>query len=107
MHVGMEKAVAQRMAQKRLDQIGGDGPQIVTCRSERGDVVHLDTVDPLHGEHVAAGTLPVHRRHAKAGIVLRVFAKLGKSCPFEPQVHLDAGGLRQRFGNLHGAQPPA
>ena len=97
MHVGVEEAVAQRMAQEGLDQRGGDRLEVVAGRAQALDVGHLDAVDPLHGEHVAAGALPVDGRHAEAGIVARVLAELGKGGRLQPQVHLDLGGLGERL----------
>ena len=106
MHVGMEEAVAQRVAQERLDQVGGDRLQVVAGRLEGGDVVHLDAVDPLHGQDIASGALPVHGRHAKAGVAPGVLAELRKGCRLEPQVHFDPGGLRQCLRHLDRPQPP-
>ena len=69
------------------------------------DIGHLDAVDPLQGQHVAAGALPVDRRHAEAGIVRGVLAEFGKRGSLQPQVHLDLGGLGERLRHLDRAQP--
>ena len=68
MHVGMEEAVAQRMAQEGLDQLRGDALEVVAGGAHGLDVRHLDAVDPLHRDDVAAGSLPVHPGHAETGI---------------------------------------
>ena len=75
MHVGVEEAVAQSMAQEGLHQVRGDRLEVVAGVAQAFDVVQLDAVDPLHGEHVAAGALPVDGRHAEAGIVLACFRR--------------------------------
>ncbi len=74
MHVGVEEAVAQRVAQERLDEVGGDRLQVVAGGAQRLDVGQLDAVDPVHGEHVAAGALPVDRRARGSRDRLRVFS---------------------------------
>ena len=74
-HVGVEEAVAQGVAQERLDQrarqrwriepeFGRDAPG-----SASGDAV-----DPLHRHHFARRAVPVDRRRAKVGIVAARFS---------------------------------
>ncbi len=103
----MEEAVAQRMAQEGLDQRVGKRVEIVAGGAQAVDVGHLDAVDPLHGDHVAAGALPIDRRHAEAGILLGVFGDFGKGGGLEPQIHLDLGGLLERLRDLDRPQAAA
>ena len=98
MHVGMEEAVAQRMPEKRLNEVAGNRLEVVASGGKASQIVHLDAVDPLHGDHIAAGPLPVDRGHAEAWIVSGVLAELGKCCRLQPHIHLDPGCLRQRLG---------
>ena len=48
MHVGVEEAVAQRVAQEGLHQVGGDRLEVVAGGAQGLDVRHLDAVDPFH-----------------------------------------------------------
>ena len=104
MHVGMEEAVAQCVAQEGLDQQRADGRKIVASGGEALKIVHLDAVDPFHRQHIAARALPIDRGNAEARIVFGVVAQLRQSRRFEPQVHFDAGGLGQRLGHFHRLQ---
>jgi hypothetical protein len=100
----MEEAVAQCVAQEGLDEVRRDQLQIVTGGAHAFQVVHLDAVDPLHGEHVASGALPIDGRYAKTRIVFRVLAEFGKGGGLQPQIHFDLGGFRERLRDLHGPQ---
>src|SRR5204863_8744369 len=48
MHVGMEKAVAQRMAQKTLDHLAAEFGQVDMRLFEPDVIVERDAVDPFH-----------------------------------------------------------
>ncbi len=104
MHIGMEEAVAQRMAQEGLDQRFGKLAKVETRCFKRGNIRHLDTVDPFERQHVTTGALPIHLRNAETFIALDVFGDFGKRCRFKTQIHLDAGRLLQRLDDLDGAQ---
>jgi hypothetical protein len=106
MHVGMEETVAQRMAQEGLDQRVGKRVEIVAGGLQPLDIGHLDAVDPLHRDDVAAGALPVDLGTRKPGSS-RVFGDLRKRCRFQAQVHLDLGRLLQSLRDLHRPQPAA
>ncbi len=106
-HVGMEEAVAQRMAQEGLDQRVGEPVEIVSCGAQALDIRHLDAVDPFHGDDVATGSLPIHRRDPEAGVLLGVLGDFGKGRRLEPQIHLDLGRLLERLRHLDRAQAPA
>ena len=89
MHVGVEEAVAQRMAQEGLDHRAAERLQVEALGLERGAVVERHAVDPFQRQHVARGAVPVDRRHAEIRIVLGVLRHLGERGGLEPQVHLD------------------
>ena len=77
MHVGVEETVAQRVAQERLDQRRGDRLEVVAGIAQARDIGHLDALDPVHGDDVAPGALPVDRGNAEARIVARVLGEFG------------------------------
>ena len=81
MHVGMEEAVAQRVAQKTLDHLAPEIGQVDLRLLEPRVVVQRDAVDPLHRQHVMGGAVPVDRRHAKIRIVAGVLRHLGQARP--------------------------
>ncbi len=84
MHVGMEEAVAQRVAQEGLDEVGGDRLEIVAggASAATSDIL----MPSIHSS--VSTSRPVRTQstdgHAEAGIVLGVLAKLGKGCGLEP-----------------------
>ena len=88
MHVGMEEAVAQRVAQKALDHLAAEIGQVDLRLLQPRVVVERDAVDPFHGQHVVGGAVPVDRRHAEIRIVARVLRHLGQRRRFQPQIHL-------------------
>ena len=65
MHVGVEEAVAQRVAQEGLDHRAGEVLEVEALGFELGAVVQRRAVDPVERQHVLGGAVPVHRRHAE------------------------------------------
>ena len=106
MHVGVEEAVAQRVAQKTLDHLAAEIGQVDLRLCEPRMIVQRDAVDPLHRQHVVRGAVPVDRRHAKIRIVARVLRHLRQRSGFQPQVHLHRDRARHRVDDLDQAQPP-
>ena len=106
MHVGMEKAVAQGVAQKGLNEICGQHIKIMTCGLDCLDVGQLDAIDPIHGNAIATGQFPVDGGNAETGIIFGVFAQFGKSGRLKAQIHFDLGGLGQHVCHCHRSQPP-
>lgn len=107
MHVGMEKAIAQRVAQERLDKRVCKAVEIMSGSAQRIDIGHLDAIDPLHGDDVATGALPIDFRDAEAFVACGVLCNFRQCRGFQPEVHLDPGRLLQRLRHLDRAQPPA
>ena len=110
MHVGVEEAVAQRVAQEGLDHRARQRLEIEAGGVEPRAVGERDAVDPVEREHGARGAVPVDRRHAEIGIVAGVLRHLGERGGFEPQVHLDgdrcgAGCRRRRSGAAAAPRP--
>ena len=61
MHVGVEEAVAQRVAQEILDHGAAERRQVEALGCERGVVVERRAVDPFQRQHLARGAVPVDR----------------------------------------------
>ena len=62
MHVGVEEAVAQRVAQEGLDHRAAERLEVEALGFEPGAVGERRRLDPFEREHVARGAVPVHRR---------------------------------------------
>ena len=95
MHVGVEEAVAQRVAQEGLDHACGRAP---AGRSPRASSAarSCSGVPSIHSSvsTSARGAVPVDRRHAEVRIVLGVLRHLGERGGLEPQVHLERDRAR-------------
>ena len=106
MHVGVEEAVAQRVAQEGLDHRVRQVLEVEALGLERRAVVQRRAVDPFQRQHVLGGAVPVDRRHAEVGIGLGVLRHLGQRGGFEPQIHLERDRAAQGRDGLDHAQPP-
>ena len=105
MHVGVEEAVPDRVAQEGLDDRAAERGPVVAGGLDRREVAEADAVDPLRREHVAGGQVPFGPRHPEAGIVPGVLGELRQGRRLEPQVHLDRDRAREGLDDLLGAQP--
>ena len=105
MHVGVKEAVAQGMAQERLNERPPERRRIETQLGEAPRIAERRAVDPLHRQRFARRAIPVDLGRAKAGIVREVLGKLRGRRRFKPQVHLDTHAARQRLDNFDEAQP--
>ena len=105
MHVGVEEAVADRLAQERLDHGPGQRGPVVTGGVDSGETVERDRVDPLRRQHVAPGQLPVGLRDAKIGVAGRVLGELGQGGRLEAEVDLDRDRAGERLGDLGRPEP--
>ena len=106
MHVGVEEAVAQRVAQKGLDQGAGEKGQIEAFGLQPRPVGQRRRVDPFQRQDFLAGAVPVNTRHAEIRIgfgVLRHFRQRGG---FQAEIHFDHDGTAQRIDDFDDAEPP-
>ena len=87
-HVGMEEAVADGVAEEALDHRIAERHEVEALLLEAVDRGDGRTVDPLGGEHVPRRALPVDLGHAEAGIVPRVLRHFGECRCLHPQVEL-------------------
>ena len=104
-HVGMEEAVAQRVAQERLHHGAGEMLQVEALGLQRGAIVERRALDPFERQHVFRGAVPIDRRHAEIRIGFRVLGKFRQRRGFEPQIHFDGDRTRERVDHLDEAQP--
>ena len=100
MHVGVEIAVADGVAQEGLDHRAPERHPVEARRLDCRQIVEADAVDPGGGEHVAGGQVPFRLRHAEIRIVLGVLRQLRDGGGLEPQIHLDGDGAGQRLHDL-------
>ena len=107
MHVGVEEAVAQGVAQERLDELAAERADVEALRRQPLGIAERRAVDPFHRQHFARGAVPVDRRRAKIGVVLEVLAIFGGRGGLQAKIHLHAHRARQRLDDLHRPQPLA
>ena len=106
MHVGMKKAVAQRMAQEGLNHRAREALEIQPTGFKQSAVGQWRRVDPFEREHIARGAVPIHRGDAEVGIVAGVLRHLRERRRLETQVHLERDRPTQRLDHLDESQSP-
>ena len=106
MHVGVKEAVAQRMAQKGLDQGACELPQVESLGLQARAVGQRRGVDPFQRQHVLGGAVPIDRRHAEIRIVLGVLGHFRKRRRFQAEIHFDHDRTAQRIDDFDQPQPP-
>ena len=77
MHIGMKKAVAQRLGEKGAHQRQGDLFGIMARGAQGRGVADGRAVDPFAGENPRRGARPVHMRHAEFGVAAGGVIKFG------------------------------
>ncbi len=107
MHVGMEKAVAQRLGEETAHQGQRDaswdhGPR----RAPGRGIADRRAVDPFAGEHPRRGARPIHMRHAEFGVAAGAIIKLGCRRRFHAQVQFQRHRSGQGLDQRDNAQPP-
>ena len=104
-HVRMEKAIADRVAQKALDHGIAKLDEIEPLRAKRIHISDWRSVNPLGGQHVPAGPLPIDLWHAKVRVIPGVLRHLGKGCGLHAQVEFLLHGLLEHVHCGNRSQP--
>ena len=106
MHVGVEKAVAQRLGEEIAHHHHRHGARIMAGGGDGRGIAHRNAVDPFAGQHTGGGAAPVDMRHAELLLAAGALIEFGGRRRFHAQVQLQRHRLRQ--GRDHGdqAQPP-
>jgi hypothetical protein len=105
-NTGVKEAVAQSVAQEGLDHRAGEMLQVEALGLQPRLVVERRAVDPVEGQHVPGGAVPVHGGNAEVGIAAGVVGHLGERRSLQPQVHLDRNRAAQGVHRLDHAKPP-
>ena len=104
MHVGMEEAVAQRVAQEGLHHRAAELLEVEALRHQRLAIGKARALHPFERQHVAGRAVPVDAGNAEIRVVARVLGHLGERGGFEPQVHLQRDGARERVHDVEHPQ---
>src|SRR6516164_6334338 len=96
MHIGVEKAVAQGMAQKALNDFAAELRQVKAPRSQSTVIVETDAINPLERQHFSRGAVPIDSRHAEIGVLARVFCHLGSGSRFQSEIHFNRNRASER-----------
>ena len=107
MHVGMEKAVAQRLGQKAAHQSQRDLLGIVTggAQQRRRSRIGMPSIHSLVSTR-AEVRRPVHMRHAEFGVAAGALVKLRRRRRFHAQIQFQRHRGRQGLDQRDEAQPP-
>ena len=106
MHVGVKEAVAQRVAEKCLDQRAGELRQVEALGDETCAVRQRRGVDPFQRQDFLGGAIPIDRRHAEIRIVLGVLGHFRERRRLEAEIHFDRDRAAQRVDDFDEPQPP-
>ena len=89
MHVGVEEAVAERVAEERLDEARGEQLPVMAGGGDRVEIGELDPVDPFERQDVPGGEIPFDLRNAKAAVAGGGLGHFRQGRGFQAEVHLD------------------
>ena len=106
MHVGMKEAVAQRVAEKGLDQRAREPRQVEAFRDQARAVRQRRRVDPFQREDFFGGAVPVYGRDAEIRIVLGVLGHFRERRGLQAEVHLHRDRAPQGVDHFDQPQPP-
>ncbi len=90
-HVGVEEALGNGLAQEGVDQPRGNGLEVVARRDQRLAVTHLDALDPVERHHPAIGAVPVDAGDDIAGDGGHGLGQLGGGGGLAAQIQLADG----------------
>ena len=76
MHVGVEKAVAQRLREEHLDRVGRQPLDVDAGLAHALDLADRHAVDALHDQHGLGAEIPGHLGDAQHPRALEVAAQL-------------------------------
>ena len=106
MHVGVKEAVAQRMAEKGLNQRPGELPQVEAFGQQPRPVRQRRRIDPFQRQHLLGGAVPVHTGDAKIRIVFGVLGHFRERRGLQAKVHLDRDRAPQGVDHFDETKPP-
>ena len=105
MHVGVEEAVADGVAQETLEELARQFLAVEPGRVERREVADRDALDPAGGEHCLGGVVPADVRDDEALVLFGVLLELGNGGRFEPQVEFEPGRPVEGLDHIGRPQP--
>ena len=103
-HVGVEKSIADGMAQKTLDDAVAEADEIIALGPQRFDVGQAHAVDPFRCQHPLRGSGPVDFWQAETRIVFGVASHLHQRRGLHAEIKLQLHGLFQHVDGGDGAQ---
>ena len=104
MHVGVEKAVAHRVAQEAADHRQSESLEIEPASGERRVIADRRAVDPFERQHALGGAPPVDGRGANAFAGLDIVGHFRNGRGLEPQIHFEIGRMLQVADDGDGFQ---
>jgi len=104
MHVCMEEAVRDRLAQEGADYRLGELVHVMAGGDQRGAVRQFDAIEPFERHHLTGGPLPIDRGDEIMRLGGHVLRQLGGRGGFAAQVELARGPALEGLDDEAGAQ---
>ena len=93
-HIGVEEIVVKDLLEKYLHPTGGEFFQINPRSGQGVDIVHRQTADPLHHQHINTGVVPVNFGNIEIVVAVKITPNLVGIGGFADHVELiENGGL--------------
>jgi len=99
-HVGMEKSVPHRSAQKGLDDVAAKVLQIIAFAGERLDVGQGCSIDPFERQHLFRSPVPIDSRDPQIRILGNVLGKFRSRGRFQTEIPFPSDGAGERINDL-------
>ncbi len=104
MHVGVEETVAKRLGEKNLDPVVGKLLHVHAGGAQGLDLADRNSVDALHGQHLAPGQIPVDLRNVQQRGTFEVGLEAAGIAGLVAQIEFLVNGAVELVDHLHRPQ---
>src|SRR5262245_6660405 len=106
MLVAMKKTVAESLLEEDRRGARQNEIDIVSCRNQRGTIVHATAGQPLLGQHAPCAARPIDLRPTVSWILGASLHQLIGGGSFKPQIHLELDLAGEALDRGDGAKTP-
>ncbi len=106
MHIGMEIAITQGMAQKQRQYPFSQNGAVMAGRIQCSIVAEWQPVGPAECHHATGGVIPQDLGQLKTLVILGIGGKFGCSGAFQSQVQFALHNAVEMLDHIHRLKPP-